>query len=390
MALVAVVAAVALGACDGGDAHRGASTTFTVPPGTGAPGSTTPPPGRMERPAPAEPAPVDAAGFSQGHTLLGLPLAQLRVDLDGMAATGARWLRMDFDWSYVQRVGPGSYDWSSIDVVVREAQARGLEVLALLAFTPEWARPAGAPDKHPPLDPDRFAVYASEAAKRYAPLGVHTWEIWNEPNVSDFWAPRPDPEGYAALLERAAAAIRAVDSSATVVSGGLAPATDRSDGTQIRDRTFLARLYDAGAGGSFDAVGLHAYSFPALPTEPLDWSSFATAPLLHTVMAEHGDGAKKVWVTEMGAPTGGARRMTEEGQAETVRLAYDAWTKQAFAGPLIWFSWRDEGPDRTDQAQTFGLVRNDGSAKPALTAFVEEMQALRRAASGRTAASGGG
>lgn len=377
---LASIVAVSVAACDGDDDRGAPATTFTVPPGTHPPGPTTPLPDGMHLRELVEPAPVEAAGFCQGHTLLGLPLARLRVDLDGMAATGAKWLRMDFDWSHVQRLGPDSYDWSSIDMVVREAHARGLEVIALLAYTPEWARPRGAPDKHPPLDPDRFAVYASEAAKRYGPLGVRVWEIWNEPNVSDFWAPRPDPEGYAALLTRATAAIRAVDPGATIISGGLAPAADRSDGMQVRDRTFLARLYAAGAGDAFDVVGLHTYSFPVLPTEPVDWNAFASAPLLHRVMEANGDGDKRVWATEMGAPTGGSRGVTEEHQAQTVRVAYEAWTRHEFAGPLIWFAWRDEGPDTTNQAQTFGLVRHDGSPKPAHASFVETMRSLREAA----------
>lgn len=369
-----------MGACNGDDSRAGPTTTFTVPPGTDPPGSTTPLPDGMS--LRVGPPAVEIAGFCQGHTLLGLPLAQLRVDLDGMAATGAKWLRMDFDWSHVQRVGPDGYDWSAIDAVVREAHARSLEVIALLAYTPDWARPPGAPDKHPPLDPDRFAVYASEAVKRYAPLGVKVWEIWNEPNVADFWAPRPDPEGYAALLTRAAAAIRAVDPEATILSGGLAPAADRSDGTQIRDRTFLARLYEAGAGGAFDAVGLHPYSFPVLPTETVDWNTFTAAPLLYGVMEANGDRDKQIWATEMGAPTVGPRSVSEERQADSVRLAYETWTRHDFAGPLLWFAWRDEGPDTTNQAQTFGLVRHDGSPKPAHTAYVETMRSLREAAAG--------
>jgi hypothetical protein len=319
---------------------------------------------------------ADIAGIAAGSALVGGSLTQIRSDLDGIAATGVRWLRVDFDWSFVQRDSPDMWDWSRVDRVVREALARGLSVVGLLAYTPGWARPPGTSDKHPPVDPDRFATFAGAAVRRYAGAGVHSWEIWNEPNISAFWEPRPDPEGYAALVVKAADAIRSAAAGSTVLAGGLAPGNDLADGSQLRDTTFLGRVYAAGAGNAFDAVAVHPYSFPALPEAATDGFGVNGVRAMHVLMKAQGDGGKEIWATEMGAPTGGPGSVAPEAQARTVTEAFAAWVRLRWAGPMLWFSYRDEGPDPNSTAQTFGLVDYEGTPKPALAAFGEAVAAL--------------
>jgi hypothetical protein len=370
-----------LAGCSGTD--ETAPTTFTVPPITSPlttsslPSTTT-----TTKPAPR----ADQVGLSPGFNL-SLSTADLDTALDALAATRVRWLRVDFDWSVIQAGGPTSFDWSYTDRIVDAARGRNLSIIALVAYTPEWARPSGAPDKNPPTNPDDFARFVSAAAQRYASLGVTTWEIWNEPNVSTFWYPRPDPEGYTALLVRASAAIKHVEPDATIISGGLAPASDNASGSQIDDRTFLTRVYAAGGGHAFDAVGLHPYSFPDLPLFPADFNTFLNAPALYQVMVDHGDAAKRIWGTEVGAPTaGGGGSVTDAVQSATVTQAYQQWTAWKFTGPLIWFAYEDSGTNAFDRDEHFGLVDASGRPKPALGVFVAVVRSLvaRQSESGVT------
>lgn len=373
-AALVLFAAVA-GCGDGGGDASVSTGPFTLPEAvasTSVPFGTT-----STATAPAEPR-ADLAGFATGSALLGRPLVEIERDLDGIAATGVRWLRVDVDWSFVQHHGPDEWDWSRVDTVVREAVARGLSVVGLLTYTPDWARPAGSSDKHPPIDHDRFATFAAEAVRRYRDAGVRHWEVWNEPNVAGFWEPQPDASAYATLLVRAAAAIRAVDGGATVISGGLAPGADLDDGSQVRDATFLARLYEEGAGEAFDAVAVHPYSFPALPDEATAGYGVHGVGAVHAVMQQNGGGAKEVWATEMGAPTGGPGSVSPEQQARTAEQAFAAWRDLPWAGPMLWFSYRDEGADPSATAETFGLVTYEGTAKPALSAFTDAVATLPR------------
>jgi hypothetical protein len=308
------------------------------------------------------------AGFGEGSTLPSRTDAELEQELAGIAATGARYLRMDFDWSYIGR-REGALDWAATERVVRQARACGLDVLGLLTYTPAWAHPPGASDHHPPTDPGDFAQFAAEAVRRFRPLGVRTWEIWNEPNVAFFWEPAPDPAEYADLLVAAYDAIKAADPDAIVLTGGLAPASDEPDGSRVAPVSFLERVYAAGAGDHFDAVAHHPYSFPALPLDATGDNMFVdVTPRLYEVMRENGDGNKEIWGTEMGAPTGGG--LTTNFVAEYVTEAYEGWRDWSFTGPLLWYSYRDAGSDPDEPEDNFGLVRADYTPKePALSAF---------------------
>jgi hypothetical protein len=287
-------------------------------------------------------------------------------ELDGLQALGARWIRFDIAWSDVQAKGPESYDWSRYDAVIRGSSSRHLDVLGMIGYTPRWAAPSGATsDKFPPRDAADYARFAAAAVRRYAPIGVHTWEIWNEPNISEFWKPAPRLDQYATMLEQSYAAIKAVDPTATVLTGGTASKSTTSDGISPVD--FLRGLYADGAGRSFDAVAAHPYSFPALPSEyepSSAWSQLdRTVPSLRSVMVDHGDGSKQIWATEEGAPTSDTG-VTDAQQAATITQAYTIFRSEPWAGPLFVYTYRDSGDD-----DLFGLLRDDGSRKPSWGAF---------------------
>jgi hypothetical protein len=295
--------------------------------------------------------------------------AQLRRDFELIASTGAAWVRFDFDWGGAEPE-PGKYNWRRIDRLVQAARSRRLSVLATVAYTPAWARPAGTSDKAPPTDPAAYARFAEAVARRYSPLGVHHYELWNEPNVSAFWQPAPDPAAYADLLRTGSAAIRSADPAATIVSAGLAPAVDRPDRATLSPRTFLEAVYRAGAAASFDAVGIHPYTYPDPPLTPHPDNAFATLPETYALMAAHGDGGKRLWGTEYGAPTGESERaVTGEEQAARLREGYDQWRRWPFTGPLFWYTHRDRGSDAADPEDNFGLVTHKGRPKPALAAL---------------------
>jgi hypothetical protein len=311
--------------------------------------------------------PAADAGFAAGAGLPGQSETDLVRDLEGMAATGATYLRFDLPWSYIEEQ-PGEFRWGEFDRIVDGAHACGLEVVGLLAYSPEWARAPGTSEHSPPLAVDDFAAFATEAVRRYAPRGVDTWEIWNEPNLDRFWGGAPDPSGYAELLIAAYDAVTAVDADATVISGGLAPVPDAPDGGTISPATFVEGMYAVGAGGHFDALGHHPYSFPRLPNADDD-TGFGQTRRLHELMKENGDGDKLIWGTEFGVPTGSAGFPTTF-VAESATAAYDVWRAWPFTGPLLWYTYRDPGRDPSDREDNFGLVTADSRPKePALSAF---------------------
>jgi hypothetical protein len=287
----------------------------------------------------------------------------MRKELTTYSRAGVRWLRLDIPWTSVER-RKGHDDWAAFDRVVDAARGRGMQVMALLAYTPSWARNGGSSITPPRHDAD-FGAFAARAAKHFRGR-VSAYEIWNEPNISEFWAPTPDAARYAGLLRTAYGRIKAVDGRATVVAGAMSPAVDSR--SSISPNTFLTRLYAAGAAGAFDAVSLHPYGFPALPSDPRTrgWNTFYRAPLLHAIMAAHGDGAKRIWFSEFGAPTGtGRNAVSEKRQAKILADGFRLARSWSWAGPLFVYSGRDRGNDRRVLDFNFGFLRTDFRAKPA-------------------------
>jgi hypothetical protein len=292
---------------------------------------------------------------------------ELSADFNAIKASGAAWVSFDFDWSTVQHEGPTSYNWAPLDWVVSAANARGLKVLAIPDYTPSWARGAGTDNKFPPTSNGDYINFVTAAVTRFAPQGVHTWAIWNEPNNPDFWKPNPDVAAYAELLKATYPEIKTLDPSAVVLTGGTAPASG-----SLSPASWLSGLYARGAKDSFDAVSHHPYAgLPYGPATVAPWNSFQQTLELRRLMVAHADGAKKIWGTEAGAFTGkavGAVDRTTQARfiADYLRL-WNKWS--TFTGPLFIYELRDGGTNLADREDNWGLLTTNGTPKPAWHAF---------------------
>ena len=372
-------------------------STLALPPPIATP-SLTPSPTATATPAPALAAAKTANPAARGAVLGGssggvfgiagsfapLSTAELASQLAQIKALGATWVRYDIEWSNIEYQGPGQYDWTDYDKVVRAVSASGLRSLAIIDYTPEWARrdECKGTAMCAPADPAAYAGFAGQVAKRYSPFGVHHYEIWNEPNISQFFEPAADPAAYTALLKGASSAIRALDSQAFIVSAGTAPAS--TGGGNYAPTDFVQAMYAAGAKNTFDALGHHPYTWPysaAYPNLAGAWGQLTT---LHNIMTTRGDGQKKIWITEYGAPTGGpgptatsgmnaaesaADHVTEALEARMVTDAITAARAISWVGPFFWYSLRDAGTTNSTVENFFGLLRADSSRKPAYEAY---------------------
>ncbi len=287
--------------------------------------------------------------------------------LAAMKAIGITSVRVDANWRMVQPAGAGTFNWSRLDRVVRSARAAGMLVDLIIDGCPRWAAlPGTSGDPAPqPASSRQYARWAADVAARYRPEGVNTFEIWNEPNSALFWQPEPDPSAYTADLVAAHAAIKAVDPSAFIISGGLAPTSSKNGNISAID--FLKAMYADGAKGSFDALGYHAYSFPGLPdTYGSGWSRMGqTNPSLRSVMIRNGDGRKPIWITEFGAPSGGPNGVGETAQAIALTQGVANVKATPWIGALYVYTWQDAGIDPRNNQDWFGLLTASGAAKSA-------------------------
>ncbi|HZR11877.1 MAG TPA: cellulase family glycosylhydrolase [Acidimicrobiia bacterium] len=323
--------------------------------------------------------PGSKVGFSVGGQTIWENDADLGHDLDLVASTGAKWVRMDWDWKSVQAGGPTSWAWANTDRIVSAAQARGLSILGVIAYTPTWARMAACSSSMfcPPNNPADYANFARAAAARYAPLGVHDWEIWNEPNLPQWWGQPANAAAYVGILKPAYVAIHGVDPNATVITGGLAPhgdlgATPTDPQSPVN---YVQAMYTAGAHGYFDALGLHPY--PPLPYDPLSgkigWNALLQASWIHDIMTSNGDGGAQIWATEYGAPTGPTGytfTVSPQTQAQYLQTGIRYWNSLSFAGPLFIDTVHDWPTTSFDDwHDNMGVETTDRAPKPAVTAL---------------------
>lgn len=364
--------------------RRNARAVYAGPerPASAAPGPRGPAPGPP--PAPGDPsAPVSPPaslattpqlGLAAGGTLPWHSDADLARELDDYVALRARWIRFPVSWSAIERTR-GVFDWAGHDRVVDAARARGIDVLAQVVFTPEWARSAAGDYTVAPADPAEYARFARQVVERYSPRGVKHYELWNEPNLVNFWKPAPDAARYAALVKAAYPQMKAADPAITVLIGATSPVggyddplcnggSDNGESQNVNPVTFLERLYANGVKGSFDALSHHPYERggPRSTHVCSAWyQMFGTSPSLRSLMERNGDGAKKLWATEYGTSLAWVDAAT---QAARVTESFGLWRAYPWAGALMYYSYRDLGC-----CPGFHLVNSDWTQRPAWFAF---------------------
>ena len=248
---------------------------------------------------------------------------------------------------------------------------------------------------------------------------VEAYEIGNEPNAARFWGGRPpDPAEYVRLLAIAYTRIKAVDSSAIIVSAGLAP-VGRIEGTcrgdsgalwegnncdGMDEQEYARQMLAWGGGEYFDAFGYHPYGFAYPPeTDPQAVSNgfaFRSAETMHAILSAYGEEHTPIWATEFnwlrdwtedgGMPSHclgqyesifGWMEVSGEEQANYITRAYQyadrhwPWMGAMFVWNLDWHTyhlWDCEA------ARYFALRRNDGSVTGETTPAYQALLAMEK------------
>jgi hypothetical protein len=330
---------------------------FQAAQGTTTP--TTPPAGEQRR----------VGGVALGA---GMPWNERRAaDFKAMGDANATWVRSDLGWQYLEPV-KGDWRWKAFDPVIADAKANNMRYLAILHTVPPWAN-GNAGDYRPATDTSLLTNYCYQTAKHYIPMGVTEYEIGNEINLPHPGLENPNGAAYARTtlvpcvtgVRKAAAELA---TKVTIVFGALAP-TDWTGGAD--PFTYLSDAYANGAKGLLDAVGWHPYTGSYTPATSAHFNDDSAK--LHNIMTANGDGADKLWATEFGLPTGGPNSFTEARQSSDMAEAFKVWYAKPFAGPLFYYSARDTGTSSSDREQHFGVLRHDGTAKPAYATLKAQM-----------------
>ena len=300
----------------------------------------------------------------------------LRRALSLAQAAGFHCVRQRFPWSEIEP-SPGEYHWEPWDRIVHEVKEHGLDLIAVLDTSPEWARSRTDRDNHlaPPQFVTTFGLFARAFAERYGDQ-ITGYQVWDQPNVHPHWGARPiDPAAYARLLEVASRELGRADAETIVLSAGLAPTTE-TGGRNMSEVLFLRGLYEAGGKEHFDVLAAKPYGFWSGPEdrrvdpEVLNYSRMI---LLREEMVRQGDADTPIWAVEFGWNS-----LPEDWQGDSSPWGTDDAAKQAdrtaramrrareewpWLGTLCWAQLQPAVP-KDDPLWGFALLGPENEPRP--------------------------
>jgi hypothetical protein len=315
------------------------------------------------------PDPVASPGPPRTHALrVQVPLnpaelsaAQLDEALDQAVRAGATAISAGATWWFVTRGRPpDQYDWSAVDRLVDGARARKLQVRLQLSGTPDAVHPelertVPAENEriwYPPRTDEELDAWAGFVGGTVAHFAgrVDSYEMWNEPNIAEFWRPAPKPAEYARLLERGYTAAKQADPDAQVVFGGLSH----------NDVGYLQAYYRAACAAAappsrfVDVLDVHPYTDGRSPddTSPdtaklgrygLVDNSFAGLRLMKAAIdRQEGDTGKRIVIGEYGFTTTGtdfAGPVDDRRRAYFLKRAFAIADRLAFVAGITWYGF---------------------------------------------------
>jgi beta-xylosidase len=191
--------------------------------------------------------------------------------------------------------------------------------------------------------------------------------LWNEPNNLSHWDFEIDPgwSTFGALVRSAGVAIHAERPSLTRVMGGMSPI----------DPSFVRTLAAHGALDHVDVVAVHGF--------PLDWNHWQIDEWPHKLDEIRAETVHPLWVSEVGVSTFGADEVQIFGLRRTADLLKGRVDRihwySLFDLPRAWpATTRHREAEGSSYYRHFymGLLREDGSPKPAAREFASLAPAL--------------
>jgi hypothetical protein len=271
-------------------------------------------------------------------------------EMERFAEAGYRLARMDLSWGAVERT-PGDYNFAAYDRLVAHLARAGARPLFILDYGNRLYDGGRSP--YTEAGRAAFARYAAAAAAHFRGKGV-LWEIWNEPNLAQFWKPAPSADDYVRLALTTGRAVRAADPDAAILAPG-------SSGFPWE---FFETVFRGGVLEQIDAVSVHPYR-GGPPESAAD--DFGRLRALIARYAPEAMRALPIVSSEWGYSTTTAGGVSEDRQAQYLTRM---WLANLAAGVnlSIFYDWRDDGNDPREREHRFGTVRRDLQPKPSFQA----------------------
>ncbi|HUT33314.1 MAG TPA: beta-galactosidase [Planctomycetota bacterium] len=262
--------------------------------------------------APRESRAVAASPLSVGFETLDRKHFDPARAVPHLAKLGAKWARCQTGWCRCEPA-KGRFDFAWLDAVVDSLLKIGVQPWFNLGYGNKLYTPAAdetAVGWAPIFDAaprEAWVRFVGKLAEHFRDRVKH-WEIWNEPNISQFWKPaKPSAADYVALVKLTAPEIRKAVPDAVLIGGAYA-------GIPM---SYIKGCLEAGMADHVDKLSYHPY-------RPVPEAGYAgEIAALRKLLDTHKKGVA-LWQGENGCPSKG-------GKGSTGALANLEWdeTRQA-------------------------------------------------------------
>jgi len=274
-------------------------------------------------------------------------------DLDLIAEAGFKFIRMDLSWSGIERQkGVYNFERTGYDALTEGCTKRGIRILYIL----DYSNNLYESDSSVQTEQGRkaFAAFAEAAAKRYAGKGI-LWEIWNEPNLRQFWNPQPSADDYCKLVAETAPLVKRADPTGLIV----APATS---GIPLG---WLEQCFKQGLLSHIDVLSVHPYRSKPPETVIADYTA------LRELIGRYAPAGKQIPVIsgEWGYSNinWDKNPLSNNLQAQYLARMFLTNLYQGIA-VSIWYDWKNDGTGPNEREHNFGTVGHDLTPKAAYLA----------------------
>ena len=260
-------------------------------------------------------------------------------EIEMLAGAAFKWVRMDFAWGAIER-RKGEYDFAAYERLMAALDPHHIRPIFILDYSNRFYDDGLSP--HTEEGRAAFAKWAAAAANRFKGRGV-VWEMYNEPNIKQFWKPAPNAEDYAKLAVAVGKALR----EAAPQEPYIGPACS------TMDFKFLESCFKGGCLEYWSAVSVHPYRQKNPETVAADYRK------LRDLIARYGPAGKRVPIVsgEWGYSSGW-KKFDETIQGKY--LPRELLTNVASGVPIsIWYDWHDDGTDPKEPEHQFGTVHHE-------------------------------
>lgn len=297
---------------------------------------------------------------------------------DEATELGAGWTRVTFEWSRIQSGGPQTWTPKVTDGQIEAEIAAGRDVIGLLIGIPDWARdenllPSGLWLPHD--DPSNtWARFVRRAVTHYEGK-VNHWIIWNEPDIQETEIAHTwdgSVADFAQLMRVAYLVAKDANPDIVIHLSAFTYWADYYRGSE----QYMARLIDTimedplavDNNYYFDIATAHLYF---QPNQVYDLLEFFV-----DIMRQR-DLDQPIWLVETNAPPMDDPAWPVPDWFLSVKMDEQAsYIPQALssalaagAGRIAIYKLKDTEDDRLANPEPFGLLRLDGSRRPAFDSF---------------------